>query len=123
MTIDRGPLDELVASYAAEHHCPTVLWGVVRDGALATTGNVRAPGQPDGVDEHTVTRIASMTKSFSAAATLLLRDEGVLRLDDPIAEYDPSLAGRAKRNITLLDGKVAGGEEIAQLETHTAEGA
>jgi CubicO group peptidase (beta-lactamase class C family) len=93
MTIDRGPLDELVASYAAEHHCPTVLWGVVRDGALAMTGNVTAPGQPDEVDEHTVTRIASMTKSFSAAATLLLRDEGVLRLDDPIAEYDPSLAG------------------------------
>jgi CubicO group peptidase (beta-lactamase class C family) len=93
MTIDRGPLDEMATTHAAEHHCPTLLWGVVSDGSLVLTGSVVAPGQPDDLDEHTVTRIASMTKSFSAAATLLLRDEGVLRLDDPIAAYDPSLAG------------------------------
>ena len=33
-----------------------------------------------------------MTKSFSAAATLWLRDAGVLRLDDPIGVYAPELA-------------------------------
>jgi CubicO group peptidase (beta-lactamase class C family) len=33
-----------------------------------------------------------MTKSFSVAATLLLRDEGVLRLDDPIGDHAPELA-------------------------------
>jgi CubicO group peptidase (beta-lactamase class C family) len=87
MSIDRAPLDELVAGYAAEHHCPTVAWGVVQDGALTLSGAV------GDVDEHSVYRIASMTKSFSAAAALLLRDEGVLRLDDPIAAYDPSLEG------------------------------
>ena len=85
MTIDRGPIDELVAAYAAEHHCPTVAWGVVRDGELAVAGGV------GGVDQHSVYRIASMTKSFSAAATLVLRDDGLLRLDDPIGSYDPSL--------------------------------
>ena len=91
MTIDRAPLDALVADYAAEHHCPTVAWGVVRNGELALSG----AACPDGshVDEHTVYRIASMTKSFSAAATLLLRDEGVLRLDAPVCAYDPSLDG------------------------------
>jgi len=31
-------------------------------------------------------RIASMTKSFTAAAVLLLRDRGALQLDQPIAE-------------------------------------
>lgn len=91
MTIDRGPLDDLVAAYAAEHHCPTVAWGIVRDGALELTGATSSTGEH--VDEQSVYRIASMTKSFSAAATLLLRDEGALRLDDPIASYDPSLDG------------------------------
>jgi CubicO group peptidase (beta-lactamase class C family) len=58
---------------------------VVADGELAMSGSV------GGVDEHTVYRIASMTKSFSCAATLALRDDGVLRLDDPIGELAPEL--------------------------------
>ncbi len=36
-----------------------------------------------------VFRIASMTKSFTAAAILLLRDRGALALDDPIATHLP----------------------------------
>lgn len=85
VTIDREPLDDLVAGHAAEHHCPTVAWGVVQDGALTVAGAV------GDADEHSVYRIASMTKAFSAAATLMLRDDGALRLDDPIAVYDESL--------------------------------
>ncbi len=34
-----------------------------------------------------------MTKSFTAAMTLLLRDEGVLGLDDPVGIHVPELAG------------------------------
>ena len=34
-----------------------------------------------------------MTKSFTAATVLSLRDEGRPRLDDPIAEHVPELAG------------------------------
>ncbi len=41
----------------------------------------------------TAYRIASMTKSFTAAALLQLRDRGRLRLDDPVAEHVPELAG------------------------------
>ena len=84
--LDHDAITELVTTYALEHHCPTVAWGVVGDGELAATGSV------GDVDEHTVYRIASMTKSFSAAATLWLRDAGVLRLDDPIGWHAPELA-------------------------------
>ncbi|MFZ9628784.1 MAG: serine hydrolase domain-containing protein [Ilumatobacteraceae bacterium] len=73
----------LVATTASTHHCPEVSWGVVVDGALAAHG-----GTPDRVF-----RIASMTKSFTCAAVLALRDEGALSLDVPIAEYAPELAG------------------------------
>ena len=41
----------------------------------------------------TVFRIASMTKSFTAAAVLALRDDGRLALDDPAEEFVPELRG------------------------------
>ena len=40
-------------------------------------------------DADTVFRIASMSKSFTASAVLLLRD-ALLALDDPAATYVPS---------------------------------
>jgi CubicO group peptidase (beta-lactamase class C family) len=41
----------------------------------------------------TVFRIASMTKSFTASAVMLLRADGVLALDDPAHQYLPGLRG------------------------------
>jgi CubicO group peptidase (beta-lactamase class C family) len=89
--IDRAPLDDLVGSFAAEHHCPTISWGIVVDGRLAVSGAHDADGADGAVTDRTVYRIASMTKSMSAAATLMLRDEGVLSLDDPVGAYAPEL--------------------------------
>ena len=84
--LDAAPMQLLVDGFAADRHCPSISWGVIVDGELAATGAV------GDVSEQTVFRIASMTKSFSAAATLILRDEGVLRLDDPAALHAPELA-------------------------------
>jgi CubicO group peptidase (beta-lactamase class C family) len=90
--IDRAPIDELVARFATEQRCPTVSWGVVHDGSLLVSGSHGSLGGR-AVTARTVYRIASMTKSFSAAATLWLRDAGVLRLDDAIGRYAPELSG------------------------------
>ena len=58
--------------------------------AIGTTSvEVETPPTAD-----TVFRIASMTKSFTAATVLLLRDEGHLRLDDPVADHVPELQGQ-----------------------------
>lgn len=75
-------LQRLADDLALAHHCPSVSWGVVQDDEL-----VADSGTP-----HTVYRIASMTKSFTAAVVLALRDEGVLRLDDPATRHAPELA-------------------------------
>ena len=77
-----------------EARIPGVAWGVVRDGELVHSGGsgtIRA-GEATVPDAASIFRIASMTKSFTAAAVVLLRDEGVLRLDDPAARFVPSLA-------------------------------
>lgn len=95
-------IDNLVTEYGIEHDCPSVSWGVVEDGELSLHGSFQSPhpsiaataaNVPTEIDQHTVYRIASMTKAFSAAATLLLRDEGVLRLDDQVSAHAPELAG------------------------------
>ncbi|MFP5489518.1 MAG: serine hydrolase domain-containing protein, partial [Acidimicrobiia bacterium] len=89
--IDRAPIDALVAGFAADRHCPSIGWGVIQDGRLVGHGSTGVVGARPP-DERTVYRIASMTKSFSAAATLLLRDEGALGLEDPIGRHAPELA-------------------------------
>ena len=50
--------------------------------------------RPAVPDADTVFRIASMTKSFTAAVILPLRDEGALALDDEAARYVPGSPGR-----------------------------
>ena len=78
-----------------EAHIPGVAWGVVAGGELIHTGG--AGTIRDGVDRRpdagSVFRIASMTKSFTASTLVLLRDEGRLALDAPVAIYVPELAG------------------------------
>ncbi len=87
-------VDALAEEYHSRGGQPALAYGVVADGRLV---HARGLGERwvDGPapDELTVFRIASMTKSFTAAAVLLLRDEGALQLDDPAERYVPELAG------------------------------
>ena len=94
-------VDERFSAFAAGGGggppAPGVAWGVMIAGRLVHAGGIgtlrdgeRAPPGPDSAF-----RIASMTKSFVTVALLLLRDQGKLALDDPIARYVPELAGLA----------------------------
>jgi CubicO group peptidase (beta-lactamase class C family) len=83
----RPDLERLVARRSQEHQC-SIAWGVVADGELVLRG--AHPTEPDALPtEQTIFRIASMTKSFTAAAVMILRDRGALRLDDVVADIAP----------------------------------
>ncbi|HUF48009.1 MAG TPA: serine hydrolase domain-containing protein [Vicinamibacterales bacterium] len=86
-------VDRLFTSFAEGVHAPGIVWGVLIDGELVHRGSwgVRDVEARVPVDSATVFRIASMTKSFTALAILKLRDEGLLRLDDPAEMYVPEL--------------------------------
>lgn len=90
-------LERVAARWAEERGVPGLAWGIVIDSELAKFGSVgsRQVGEPLAIDEDTVFRIASMTKSFTALAILKLRDEGKLDLDAPVARYIPELASLA----------------------------
>jgi len=88
-------IDRLVAAHVKREHIPGAAWAIVVDGALAHVGasGTRRAGVEAPVDADTVFRIASMTKSFTAMAILVLRDEGRLSLDDPVERHVPELRG------------------------------
>jgi len=101
---DFTTLDTDFAKWMEEAHVPGLVWGIVKDGKLV---HVRAMGVQDVEGKSPVTtdtafRIASMTKAFTGYSILKLRDEGKLRLDDPVSKYVPETAGWAE-GITVGD--------------------
>jgi CubicO group peptidase (beta-lactamase class C family) len=89
-------VDDLAGSFQRRGGQPGVAYGIVAGGELVHSGGSgeRWLGGPTP-DAGTVFRIASMTKSFTAAAVLALRDEGRLALDDPAEKFVPELRGLA----------------------------
>ncbi|MEO8477766.1 MAG: serine hydrolase domain-containing protein [Actinomycetota bacterium] len=87
-------VDAIFDRAAAMGTIPGMSYGVVIGGDLVHArglGTLR-DGEERVPDADSVFRIASMTKSFTASVAVLLRDEGVLRFDEPVATYVPELA-------------------------------
>lgn len=105
--------DEVFASAPELAAVPGVAYGLVHDGVLVhSSGYGAATLGGAAPSAGTVFRIASMTKSFTAAAVLMLRDEGRLRLDDPVADYVSaarSLAQEGMPPVTVRDLLTMGG--------------
>jgi len=84
-----GRLERLVATAQAEERSPSVVAAVVRDGRTIwqTALGVAdvASGEPASV-QHAY-RIGSITKTFTAACVLQLRDEGLLDLREPLSGH------------------------------------
>jgi CubicO group peptidase (beta-lactamase class C family) len=84
-------IQKTLKKYQSDKKIPGIALGLIKDGKLINVFGVgeitlKSKKVPDG---NSVFRIASMTKSFTATAILLLRDRGLLRLDDPITKYLP----------------------------------
>ncbi|MDQ1286809.1 MAG: Penicillin-binding protein [Actinomycetota bacterium] len=110
---DPDRIEQLVDRHRTLGLEPGLAYGIVHDGRLVHAGGrgyrrQATPGtgvsgasgasgtsggwEGDVPGPGTVFRIASMTKSFTAATVLLLRDEGLLRLDDEVTRYVPEVA-------------------------------
>ncbi|MDQ1751408.1 MAG: hypothetical protein QOE71_2464 [Pseudonocardiales bacterium] len=91
-------VDQIFQAFHDRQIAPGLAYGVLFDGRLVhsggfgSTGAVTTDGNPGyPPDADSVFRIASMTKSFTASAILLLRDRGRLGLDDPVSAQVPEL--------------------------------
>jgi CubicO group peptidase (beta-lactamase class C family) len=93
----RQPFDGVDAGFRAlvdDGVVPAVAWGAVdRTGLVHAAGHGAVRDQGPCPDAATAFRIASMTKSFTAAAIMILAERGALSLEDPVSRYVPEFAG------------------------------
>lgn len=89
--IESAHLHELMAQHRGDLGIPAVSYALVHAGDVVDVGASVAEGHP-AVDETTRFRASSLTKSITAATVLLLRDRGLLDLQDPVTEHLPQVA-------------------------------
>src|SRR4051812_1286657 len=60
--------------------------------ALVAAGGAREVAAAGDIAADSIVRLASVTKPITAAAVMLLVDDGIVRLDDPVSRWLPELA-------------------------------
>jgi CubicO group peptidase (beta-lactamase class C family) len=90
-------IDAAYSAFAQEENIPGLVAGIVQGNRLVhvTTYGMADREAGRAVTAATSFRIASMTKSITALAILILRDEGAIWLGAPLAEYLPQFAAVA----------------------------
>ena len=106
-------VDEIVANFKkdfkaqlAENKVPGGAYAIIRDGkVIAMEGvGVRAKGSNAPVDENTVFRLASVSKTFAAGLTAQLVEENKFSWNDKIVKYVPEFRFKTRQyssNLTV----------------------
>ncbi|MEV0414367.1 serine hydrolase domain-containing protein [Streptomyces sp. NPDC050448] len=100
----RRALRHRIAVAQSEGRAPSVVAAVARGGEVVWEGS-RTSAEGHGPDGNVQYRIGSISKTFTAVLVMRLRDEGLLRLEDPLEKH--------------LPGTGAGEVTIAQLLAHS----
>ena len=125
MTLDLRAVDDLFAAELEHGRSPGLVYAIVRDGEVlhARGLGTTTPGERTPPTTESVLRIASMTKSFTATAVLLLRDRGLLHLDVPVADYvtDAPVGLTVRHLLTMSGGLLTDDPWGDRNETQTPE--
>jgi D-alanyl-D-alanine carboxypeptidase len=107
--MDPATVDSVVAEWLASSGAPSASIAIVQDGRLAYARAYGAARLNPRVPSTPTARYAidSVSKEFTAAAVLLLAEQGKLSLDDPVAKWFPEL-------------HTAAAVTLRQLLTHTS---
>jgi len=73
---------------------------------------VRKAGEKDPVDEHTIFRLASVSKTVTGVLAGILDDENIVHLDDKVVDYLPGFELKNKKNTGEL--------KVRHLLSHTS---
>ena len=98
-------MHETMAGYVERGQLPGLVTLVSRRGEVHTDAiGVTAIDGSEPMRQDTIFRIASVGKPIAAAAAMILIEECVLRLDDPVDELLPELADR--QVLRAIDGEL-----------------
>ena len=83
---------------------PGLAIAIVQDSTILfmKTYGVREAGKKDSVDEHTVFRLASVSKCFAPLLTGLLVEDGVLHWEDRVVKHLPTFELKSRTNTDSL---------------------
>lgn len=99
------------------HNVPGLVIAVESDGKTTVNGyGLANVTSSTPVDAQTRFEIGSITKQFTAAAILQLKEAGKLSLDDPLSKYVPQYSASAKVTIRQMLWQVSG---IPEFTTET----
>jgi beta-lactamase class C len=105
---DPAAFEALAQQLVADGRVPGLAMAIVQNGKVVSErgyGVTDAKGaQP--IDNHTVFRLASLSKAFASALTGLMVDQGKFRWDTPVVDYVPWLRlsrPGAERELTVAD--------------------
>jgi CubicO group peptidase (beta-lactamase class C family) len=85
-------IDDLHRRRVADGTAPSSVWGVFDRSGLVASGGHGDRGDGRAPDADTVYRIASCTKSVTAATLLTLVAEGRVHLDAPVTDFVPAFS-------------------------------
>ncbi|MEN2712654.1 serine hydrolase domain-containing protein [Sphingomonas sp. NPDC092331] len=102
-------VDTIVADALKSSGVPSASVAIVRDGKIvfAKAYGDQGPGMK-ATSPAAKYQIASISKQFTAAAILLLEDEGRLGLDDKVSKWVPDITGADRISIRQLLSHTAG---------------
>ncbi|NIJ18730.1 CubicO group peptidase (beta-lactamase class C family) [Sphingomonas naasensis] len=102
-------VDAIVADALASTQVPSASIAIVRDGRIvyARAYGDQGPGMK-ATSADAKYQIASISKQFTAAALLLLEDEGKLSLDDKVSKWVPDITGADRITVRQLLSHTAG---------------
>lgn len=106
---EAAQVDNIVREALDASGVPSASVAVVRDGriAFAKAYGTQSPDIPVAKADAPY-QIASISKQFTAAALLILEDQGKLSLDDTVAEYIPGISGGDRITIRQLLSHTSG---------------
>ena len=105
-----GPIDSLAQAYARDHGLPSVVVGVVRDGARTVVGVGDVAGAAP--DAHTLYEIGSVSKVLTSLALADAVARGETTLETPVADLLPDSVAVGEHP----DGPI----RLVDLATHTS---
>ena len=110
----RGKIDAVATRVLEATGVPSASIAVVKDGKVAYThayGLARlAPPLP--ADPSMRYSIGSISKQFTAAALLMLQQDGKLKLDDPVSKYLPKLTRANEVTLRMLLSHTSGYQDF-----------
>src|SRR6266404_9044160 len=88
----RTQVEAAASKFLASTHVPGISVGIVEDGKYEWGGGFGLADLENNVpaSEHTLFRLASISKSLTATAAMQLWERGQLDLDAPVQKYCPS---------------------------------